>query len=158
MTKSKLLKIKKDILALSIALSTLSLTACGESTQNKNEVHKAENELGNYKSDEDKVRSDELRETTVLEVGQHYIFKRIVIDNVPQEIKGGGFYNVPEGYEVFTINNFNIHSGQGSRTNGYDIWFVNTKPVTVKAVYSSDYDNYGYYDFGTVVEEKKLTK
>ena len=155
-----LILVISSLIIISIAISTISsLSACGtETTESKKEIHKAENDINKYRSKENKIYSDELRENTTLEAGQHYVFTRIVLSSRPENVKGGGFYSVPDGYEVFTINNFNEFYGDGSQTKGYDIWFVNTKKVKVKAVYSEDYQNYGYYDFGTVVEEKKLTK
>ena len=103
-----------------------------------------------------------LGEEKTFEPNEHYICVRM-----PQKtdgydtykIEGAAIGNIPEGYEIYTILTYDKKVGTGSTTGGYDIWFVNNKTVKVKATYSEQYKNNGYYTFGKVVEkEKQLIK
>ena len=97
-------------------------------------------------------------ELKTFDVGQHLISVRIYYkNNYPSATYS--INDPPEGYEVFDIVPFTIVENYGSSTVGYDIWFKNTEPVEVHASYNDDYDQYGYFTFGEVVEEEKtLTK
>ncbi len=95
------------------------------------------------------------------EPGEHYISVRMPQTWNPFEngsITGLAVNNIPEGYDIYQINPYTEKVGYGSATGGYDIWFVNTETVEVTATYNEYYDTNGYYTFGTVVEEKVLTK
>lgn len=97
----------------------------------------------------------------VFDEGQHYISVRISAKNrvATSDIEGYAINNIPEGYEIYEITPYNTWRDRGSQTNGFDIWFVNTEPVEVHASYNDEYDQYGYFTFGEVVEEEKtLTK
>ena len=100
--------------------------------------------------------------------GEHYICVRIshhsksmgmnnLYDN--DELATLAISNIPEGYEVYSITPYTSKVGSGSSTAGFDIWFVNTEEVKVKATYNKDTKQYGYNTFGEVVEkQKQLTK
>ena len=63
-------------------------------------------------------------------------------------ITGYAINNIPDGYDIYTIN-------QIDEIDGNDIWFVNTEKVKVTATYNESYGSYGYYTFGEVVEKTK---
>ena len=65
----------------------------------------------------------------------------------------GGQIEIPYGYEILDIENFNEKIGYGSQTRGFDVWFINNKPVEVKAVYNPAIDGYDYSEPGTVIEK-----
>ena len=67
----------------------------------------------------------------------------------------GGAVSIPDGYDVFEIENFSSRIGRGSQTQGYDVWYMNTTPVEVEAVYNQSLKKYDYSHFGTMIEEKE---
>ena len=108
------------------------------------------------------------KEEKTFKKGEHYICVRIshhsnirVSEKIANKNKHSvtGIDEIPEGYKVYSITPYTVKVGRGSATGGYDIWYVNTEEVKVKATYNKDTKQYGYYTFGEVVEkQKQLTK
>lgn len=99
-------------------------------------------------------------ETRTFEPYQHLFFVRVDLflntDESHAEKFNGGSINIPEGYKVLTIENFNEREGKkGSQTRGYDIWFTNEVPVEVTAIYNEKLKKYDFSHFGLPVEEKE---
>ena len=96
------------------------------------------------------------------DVGEHVLSVRVEYNaKKNDELMGYVVNNIPEGYEVFQITPVVGYGGYKylSATTGYDIWYKNTEPVEAYATYNDDYEQYGYFTFGEVVEnEKTLTK
>ena len=95
--------------------------------------------------------------TKIFDEGEHILSVRVNYRYNNQYVDYA-VNNIPEGYDIYQINPYTEKVGYGSATGGYDIWFVNTETVEVTATYNEYYDTNGYYTFGTVVEEKVLTK
>lgn len=68
----------------------------------------------------------------------------------------GNSITIPDGYEVYTINNIIESEDRGSC--GYDIWFTNKDKVRVKAVYNEGLGKYDFSNFGEVIETKDNSK
>ena len=64
----------------------------------------------------------------------------------------GGSIEIPEGYEVFDVENVAEFKGM---TVAYDVWYQNTVPVEVTAVYNESIQGYDYSQFGTPIELEK---
>ena len=150
--------VSTPVLAIGILIGSLVFSASEAKTQqNTEETHEqTQTELsdvivGNVGPDDIKIFDE----------GQHYISVRIS-ENPRQNsyfVEGYAINNIPEGYEVYEITPYNSVLSNGSKTNGYDIWFVNTERVEVHASYNDNYEQYGYFTFGEVIEEEKtLTK
>lgn len=97
-------------------------------------------------------------ETRIFEPYQHLFFVRVDLFSITEELKSqkinGGSVNIPEGYKVLTIENFNAYSPH-SQTRGYDIWFTNEVPVEVTSIYNEELGAYDFSHFGLPVEEKE---
>lgn len=94
----------------------------------------------------------------VFEPGEHYVSVRVnVANDYNHTMTGSAINNIPEGYSVFQIvpfeNNIRVVD-----VGGYDIWFVNDQTVEVTASYHEHFGNWGYYTFGTIVEEMTNTR
>ncbi len=163
---NKLRKIKYELLSIGTgAIVAMSLTAC--SSDNKEEK-KQEDALKNEKKLVKEINGNVKKgDTKVFEPGEHYISVRVigsyqeeeyykVTDNHEYNCTGSAISNIPEGYKLYTILPITRKHGYGSTTAGYEAWFVNTEIVEVKATYNKYYDNYGYYDFGKVIENNKV--
>lgn len=119
-----------------------------------------ENALEQYK---------EVPEAKTFEPGEHIFFIRYLYGTNPSYISSGNIV-VPDGYSVMEIENFTERDGYGSRTNGVDVWFINTETVLVEPVYKEEYSylfkEHGYFDYshpGVVLDlelndEMTLTK
>lgn len=83
---------------------------------------------------------------------EHVIFKRYILNNAYVEEIYGGQVIIPEGYEILEIESVTKKSGYGSRTAGFDVWFINTKPVEAEAVYNQSFEYYDYSEPGKVIE------
>lgn len=80
-----------------------------------------------------------------------------VANDYNHTMTGSAINNIPEGYSVFQIVPFE-NNISGVDVGGYDIWFVNDQTVEVTASYHEHFENWGYYTFGTIVEEMTNTR
>lgn len=150
--KDKLIKLKTSLLTLSI-LTTGSLTSCfnydmSDKDYSTNTYFQTEEDPVDVI--EDKVTRDSEK---LFEKGKHYISVR-VIQKINNYDATYGINNIPDGYDVFQITPI-IESNETKTVLGYDIWFVNVQEVLVKATYNADYQEYGYFTFGKVIEKEK---
>ncbi len=111
----------------------------------------------------------EIPEAKTFAPGEHVFFIRYSYTASSENFTSGRV-EVPEGYEILEIENYNEYVGYGSQTSGVDIWYINNESVVVEPVYKNEIRNdrsrMGYYDyanFGTVIEleqesNKSLTK
>lgn len=67
----------------------------------------------------------------------------------------GGAVSIPDGYEVFEIENYTSWTNRREQTQGYDVWYINTSMVEVESIYNQSLKKYDYSHFGTIVEEKE---
>lgn len=142
-------KNKKNLMALALAsvISVSTLTSCGEEVASESVTDI---------SIEKEVQADE---TKVFAPYTHVFFVRInneinvVHTNVNHacNVKGGQV-EIPEGYEILDIEPWTKKTGYGSRTPGYDVWYINNKTVEAISVYNDLIDGYDYSAPGTVIE------
>ena len=159
---NKLRRIKLALMSTGLAtITALSLSSCSNNNANDNNQEKQENQNKLVKEITGDAKKDS---TKVFEPGEHYISVRVIGDYCHEEFydedvygyTGSAISNIPEGYKLYTILPITRKHGYGSTTAGYEAWFVNTEKVEVKATYNKYYDNYGYYDFGKVIENNKV--
>lgn len=140
------------------ALSMTSITGCLGKTSTEEE----RNKVSSTKEEifmENTALEQLQEETRTFEPYQHLFFIRVDLligssEAYSEDLKSGSV-DIPEGYRVFEIENFNGREGQSSQTKGYDIWFTNEVPVEVTATYNEAYGKYDYSHFGIPVIEKE---
>lgn len=158
-------------LALALTLSSGLFSGCGKQTQafvsgdpntiviTDREAYLASNGIDYDNDNTNIIDSFEVApESKEYDVGEHLIMIRYnLFDNLgyesAQDINSLSI-SVPDGYEVFSIENFNgldnkIGVGQ---TYGLDIWFINNKKVLVVPIYNEAFKYYDYSHFGIVIE------
>ncbi len=88
---------------------------------------------------------------------EHLFFIRVNLLEIVEygEVVSGSSINIPEGYKVLTIENYNISMGRGSQTGGYDIWFTNDVPVEVIAIYNKSLGKNDYSHFGVPIKDNE---
>ncbi len=126
-------------------LSCFSLAGCGNASSNP-------------ENKEDEVKSEQIvtDEEKYFDVGEHMFFERYWLTGlIDAEDIDGGSITIPDGYSVYTIENFTKKYGNGSETGGYDVWFVNDEPVEAKKVYNESLETYDYSEPGTPVKVKE---
>lgn len=98
-------------------------------------------------------------ETRTFESYQHLFFIRVDLLSDASvynaENINGGSINIPDGYQVLTIENFTEVDRNASQTRGYDIWFTNEVAVEVTAIYNESTKKYDYSHFGLPLTEKE---
>ena len=153
-------KVSVGELIFGSTIIVLGITGVGLGvTGTASEIIKIYNSNLNDKKIETTIETDLVDEKT-FDVGEHYIRIR-VSEKIANKNKHSvtGIDEIPEGYKVYSITPYTSKVGSGSSTAGFDIWFVNTEEVKVKATYNKDTKQYGYNTFGEVVEkQKQLTK
>lgn len=141
---------KIAVYATMTTLGLSTLTGCGSKkvTSKEKEENAKTQEFENLKE----------KETRVFEPYTHMFFIRnynLTNENAhsPSLVTGGSI-DIPEGYEVFTIENYTETGIKSAKTGGYDVWYVNTVPVEVEEIYNKSIGKYDYSNFGTPVSEK----
>ncbi len=131
-----------------------TLTGCGE--KRKDNIMKSEIAVEETKNSDvaldaikDDVKEGEVREYEPYEHLFHVRYTGVYANY------SGNSITIPDGYEVYTINNV---IGSGSRDCGYDIWFTNKDRVRVKAVYNEGLEKYDFSNFGEVIKTKDNSK
>lgn len=126
------------------------------------EVVESDNTVTNWEAVESYVEKPESRTYGSYE---HLFYKRV--QNIGTSLVGanskiitGGSIEIPEGYEVLEINNFDGLGGKigTQQTYGFDIWFINTVPVLVEPVYNEGSRCYDYSCPGTVIELEQTSE
>ena len=144
---------KRKIVSLLLAttLSTSMLAGCANTNTERVTDTKQSPAL-------EQVIEEQALENRNYEPYEHVFFKRYYISNMGSsyysEKKSGGQIEIPEGYEILEIENFTEKIGYGSQTAGFDVWFINNKPVEVKSVYNNSLGIYDYSEPGVVVEQE----
>lgn len=88
--------------------------------------------------------------TKIFDEGKHILSVRVSYTN-SDSTANYVINNIPDGYEVFDIESCN----NKSKNNEYYVWFVNTERVKAIASYDESSNTYGYYTFGSTLEEEK---
>lgn len=141
---------KKIALYMTIGtIETVSLTGCGM-TKTNNDKENMENNISDVALFYiiDNVKMNDKKE---FEPYEHLFHVRY--DCYPYS---GNSISIPDGYEVFEINNIIHKNSSGSSDFGYDIWFTNNKKVQVRAIYNESLNKYDYSNFGTVIEKDNI--
>lgn len=144
-------KSKKTLMAIALAsvIGVSSLTGCTEAAIEENQIESTVME--DEPVEEEPVEEEQIPEVRVFEPYTHVFFVRTYNEPDTSTITGGQV-EIPEGYEILDIENWAERSGYGSRTPGYDVWFINTKTVEASLVYNEPLDIYDYSQPGTVIE------
>lgn len=149
------------------AISLSELTGClRKNSETKNsdntyiEVPKTEEAIFNSNQALNQIQSEVKEgETRIFEPYQHLFFIRVGLLTADSmyyaENINGGSINIPDGYQVLTIENFAEMERNTSQTGGYDIWFTNEVAVEVTAIYNESIKKYDYSHFGLPIAEKE---
>lgn len=145
---------KIPVLALSIVLGT-GMVGCNSSNNEDNYE-----DVGNNQEVVNNIK-EEKTESKIFQPYEHVFFKRIDLfetlergkfsENITQ-----GQVDVPEGYEVLTIQNYNSISGNTTQTRGYDVWFTNNEPVEAKLIVNPVTGVEEYSEAGVVISEEEF--
>jgi len=155
------MKIKKiAIYGTTAAIALATLTGCGEQTEKVEELTittpPTEEEIFKENVATEQL-SKEIKQgdSKVFEPYQHLFYVRFNSDTRYSENITGGSIEIPTGYKVFEIENFNTSNRYSSQTGGYDVWFINEVPVEVNAVYNEFLEKYDYSRFGVPIQKEK---
>lgn len=157
-------KLAKKI-AVYATIGTLGLTGCGANTTTNNDKNNIENSNKNTvenNSQEPKKNNEKVvdaiidnakeGDVKVFEPYEHLFYVRYEIYS-----DYGNSISIPDGYEVFEINNRTDEMENDSYTENY-IWFTNKEKVKVEAVYNKNLVKWDYSNFGTVIENDKSSE
>ncbi len=138
-------KNKIAVYATMLTIGAVSLTGCGEKDNSNNK-------------DTNTVISKEINkeQEKTFDAGCHVFSIRN--DAYPASYEHKNIVNVPDGYEIFDIEYVIKSYDKTSDSPTYDVWYINTVPVTVKGTWNEDSNEYEYTNFGTPIEEKKNTE
>ena len=146
-------KRKKNLMALALAsvLGVSSLTGCTgvEAEEESQAVESASEEISN---EEETQEVEEVVETKIFEPYTHVYYVRVSNDNVDTYRVTGGQVEIPEGYEILDIEPWIEKIAAGSRSPGYDVWYINNKTVEATLVYNAPIGVYDYSEPGVVIE------
>lgn len=134
----------KRLFAIALALST-TMMGCQEESSKEEIVDSTER--SSYVTEGEVVEEGEIKQ---FDVGKHMFFIRYAPVDSYKDV--GGSIEIPEGYEVFDVENVAEFKGM---TVAYDVWYQNTVPVEVTAVYNESIQGYDYSQFGTPIELEK---
>lgn len=128
----------KKLLAVAVALST-TMMGCQEESSEEETVDQQGS--SSFVIEGEVVEEGETKQ---FDVGKHMFF--VFYSNLFPSQGFRGDIEIPEGYEVFDVEN------EGGT---YYVWYQNTVPVEVTAIYNKDTDRYDYSQFGTPIELEK---
>ena len=142
---------KKKLLAgtMALALSTTMLTACHSENNNDEESN---NEINNG----DIYYGVSEGEKQIFEPYEHVFFVRYNELSLDSEDTIGASVEIPDGYEILSIEQFYKSSYSTTPTGGYDIWYTNNETVEVEAVYNKSFGRNDFSQFGKVIENEDL--
>ena len=146
-------KSKKNLMAIALAsvLGVSSLTGCTgvEAEEESQAVEAATEESSNEEEETQTV--EEVVETKIFEPYTHVYYVRV--DNeINTNSVTGGQVEVPEGYEILDIEPWTERVLEGSRSPGFDVWYINNKTVEATLVYNAPIGVYDYSEPGVVIE------
>ena len=144
-------KSKKNLMALALAsvLGVSSLTGCtGVEAEESQEVSSVTEEISN---EEETQTVEVVVETKVFEPYTHVYYVRINNEINTNSVTGGQV-EIPDGYEILDIEPWAERVIDGSRTPGFDVWYINNKTVEATLVYNSTIRRYDYSKPGVVIE------
>lgn len=138
-------KNKIAVYATMLTIGAVSLTGCGEKDNFNNK-------------DTNTAMSEEIskEQEKTFEARCHVFSVRNYA--YPDSNEHKNIVNVPDGYEVFDIEYVIRDQIRSSDSPTYDVWYINTVPVTVKGTWNEDSNEYEYTNFGTPIEESKSTE
>ena len=136
------------VYATMFTIGATTLTGCGEKEKNTKKITSSivKNELEMEVKEGDKK---------IFEPYEHLFFVRFTDEEEFSEDVNGASVVIPEGYQVFKVENFIEQYSYGSQTGGYDVWYTNTETVEVKAIYNEEYEKYDYSHFGKIIRDKE---
>ncbi len=102
------------------------------------------------------VEEQQIPENKIYGPYEHVFFKRYYVGEIYTEDIIGGQIEIPEGYEILEIEQVTKKAGYGSRTGGFDVWFINNQTVEVEAVYNQSFGYYDYSEPGTIIEQELI--
>ena len=150
-------KNKIAVYATMLTIGTVSLTGCSEKdnsnnkdTNNATAISKEINKDTNNATAISKEINKKQEKT--FDTGCHVFSVRK--NAYPYSDDHKNIVNVPNGYEIFDIE----YVFNSSDLTTYDVWYINTVPVTVKGTWNENSNEYEYTNFGTPIEENKNTK
>ena len=153
--KVKRLK-KLMVYATMFTIGTTTLTGCGEKEKNKTKTKRITSSIVKNELEMEVKEGDK----KIFEPYEHLFFVRFTDEEEFSEDVNGASVVIPEGYQVFKVENFIEQYSYGSQTGGYDVWYTNTEAVEVEAVYNEGFEKYDYSHFGKVIvkeNEKSIT-
>ena len=133
---------------LAAAIATTLLTGC------ENTGATMSNSSNSYAVEQVASQETQIPKTKTYAPYEHVFYVRYsnLEKNKYAENVNGGQIEIPEGYEILEIENWNKEMYKASQTGGFDVWFINNKPVEVKSVYNKTTGSYDYSSPGTVIE------
>ena len=134
----------KKLLALALALST-TMMGCQEESSKEEIVDSKESSP--YVIEGGVAQEGEIKQ---FDVGKHMFYIRYAPADAYKDV--GGSIEIPDGYEVFDVENVAEFKG---KTVAVDVWYQNTVPVEVTAIYNESIRGYDYSQFGTPIELEK---
>ena len=143
-------KKKLAALALSGVLATTMLSGCSSKNSTEEQIYAAPKTVATL----EQVQLAEMQpEKKIYLPYEHVFFTRYYIakGKYSEKILGGQI-EIPAGYEILEIENFNEKYGYGSQTGGFDVWFINNEPVEASPVYDPVLKKYDYSEPGSVVD------
>ena len=156
--KVKRLK-KLMVYATMFTIGTTTLVGCGENN-NSNKKEKSTKKITSSVVKSELNREVKSGDKKVFKPYEHLFFVRFTDEEDFSKAVNGGSVVIPEGYQVFKVENFIEQYSYGSQTGGYDVWYTNTETVEVEAVYNEGFEKYDYSHFGKVIvkeNEKSIT-
>lgn len=143
---------KKKLLAgtVALSLSATMMTAC----HSDNKV--AEGTIINETNNEDIYYGISEGEKQIFEPYEHVLFVRYNELFIESEETIGASVEIPNGYEILSIEPFYESRYTTTPTGGYDIWYTNNKTVEVEAVYNKSFGRNDFSQFGKAFENEEL--
>ena len=89
--------------------------------------------------------------------GKHFIYKRY--NNLKSDWifnkNAAGQVEIPDGYEIFDVENVNRTIDGVTKTGGFDVFFINAEEVEAEAVLDEETGAYVYSQPGVPTREKE---
>ena len=99
------------------------------------------------------IVSNQEEETIIYQPYEHVIIRRVSNYERPEELPEIQI-EVPEGYVVLSTQPSAEEKYILKRTDGFYVWYINTKPVKAKLVYNEILDCYDCSQPGVVIEQE----
>ena len=141
-------KRKVASILLAAAIATTLLTGCDNTGATMS------NSSNSYAVEQVASQETQIPKTKTYAPYEHVFYVRYsnLTNKRYSEKVSGGQIEIPERYEILEIENWNKEMYKSSQTGGFDVWFINNKPVEVQSVYNESTGGYDYSTPGTVIE------